>query len=241
MSEEYREDLDQYADQYLKPSPARSVDRQIVIWLAERVIPRLQGPRILEMGFGDGVWTDGVIARFGESHLVDGSGELVKKAREHYGERLTAHESFFEEFQPPQPYDSIICSYVLEHVVDPVKVLSCCRAWLKPGGLLFAAVPAAGSLHRRLGVAMGMMNDPGELGEADRNIGHRRVYDEQTFEDDLAKAGFRIETNASTMCKPLPNGILTQLSDKQLKGLFELGDSLPLNLRAILAVFCRAA
>lgn len=238
---EHREDLERYAESYLRPSAARTVDQKVVGMLVERTVPRLEGPDILEMGYGDGAWTGALIARFGRSSIVDASAELLAGASAEHGEKARTHRSYFEEFEPPCRFDSILCTYVLEHVTDAVGVLCRCRGWLKENGLLFVAVPNAGSLHRRLAVRMGIQRDIHELGEADRSIGHRRVYDAGSLERDLAEAGFRVESRASVMCKPLPNGSLAGLDDAQLRGLFDLGDGLPEDLRGILAFFCRVS
>jgi 2-polyprenyl-3-methyl-5-hydroxy-6-metoxy-1,4-benzoquinol methylase len=156
-----------------------------------------------------------------------------------YHEKVTVYTSYFEEFKAPKPFDSIICTYVLEHVVDPVTVLSRAREWTKPKGLVFVAVPNATSIHRRLGVAMKMQKDVYQLGDADISVGHRRVYDAETLERHLKQAGLVIETRLPMFFKPLPNSLLAYLNDAQLEGLMELGDEIPEDQRGILAGFCR--
>jgi trans-aconitate methyltransferase len=240
-NESYREDLDHYADKYLHPNAARTVDQRCVSILADRIIPILDGPNVLEMGYGDGVWTNGLIQRFEKSFVVDASAQLLKVASSIYGDKLTMYQSYFEEFHSPILFDSVICTYVLEHVVDPVVVLRQCRNWLKPHGMLCVAVPNATSLHRRLGVRMGLQKDVHELNDMDVKIGHRRIYDGPMLEADLASAGFRVDLRLTTMCKPLPNAILAPLNDAQLEGLFDLGDELPEDQRSILAYTCRPA
>jgi len=236
---EYREDLDPFASAYLTPDRARTVDQKITQMLIKRIVPLLEGPDVLEMGYGDGEWTGRLIEKFGKSNLVDASPRLIERAKTLYGDQLAVYTSYFEEFSPPVRFDSIVCTYVLEHVVDPVRVLTRCRDWLKPGGLLFVAVPNAHSLHRHLGVAMGIQKNVYQLGDSDRAIGHRRVYDASILEAGFRKAGFRIETRLPMMCKPLPNSLLTHLSDAQLEGLFDLGNVMAWKHRAILAHFCR--
>jgi 2-polyprenyl-3-methyl-5-hydroxy-6-metoxy-1,4-benzoquinol methylase len=238
--EDYHEDLNRYAHEYLHPNLARSVDQSILSMLVDRVIHRLEGPNIIEMGYGDGAWTWQLIRKFGKSHLVEISLDLIESAKSLYGDKVVAYHSYFEDLRPPILFDSIICSYVLEHIIDPLLVLKRCRSWLKPGGLLFVAVPNATSLHRRLGVVIGTQKDVFQLGDSDISIGHRRVYSAPTLEADVEAAGFRIEIRWPMMCKPLPNSLLASLSKDQLKGLFDLGDEIIEDQRAILVHFCRA-
>jgi trans-aconitate methyltransferase len=239
--DEYRENLDQYADEYLRPNAARTVDQRIISILADRIIPQLDGPDVLEMGYGDGVWTNRLIQRFGKSFVVDASAQLLQVASSIYGDKLTVYQSYFEEFHSPVLFDSVICTYVLEHVVDPVVVLRQCRNWLKPHGVLCVAVPNAASLNRRMGVRMGLQKDVHELTEMDLKMGHRRIYDGPMLEADLVSAGFQVDLRLTTMCKPLPNAMFAHLSDAQLEGLFDLGDELPEDQRGILSYTCRPA
>jgi trans-aconitate methyltransferase len=238
--EDYHEDLNRYAHEYLHPNLARGVDQRVLSMLINRVIQRTEGSNVVEMGYGDGAWTGQLIEKFGKSHLVEISLDLIESAKSLYGDKVSVYHSYFEDFRPPILFDSIICSYVLEHIIDPILVLSRCRSWLKPGGLLFVAVPNATSLHRRLGVVMGMQKDVYQLGDSDISIGHRRIYSAPMLEADLKAAGFRIEIRQPMMCKPLPNSLLSYLSEDQLKGLFDLGDEIPEDQRGILVYFCRA-
>lgn len=48
---------------------------------------------------------------------------------------------------PPQSLDAIVCTEVIEHVVDPMAVLKEFARLLKPGGRLFLSSPLLSSLH----------------------------------------------------------------------------------------------
>jgi 2-polyprenyl-3-methyl-5-hydroxy-6-metoxy-1,4-benzoquinol methylase len=236
----FKENLDLYAKEYLEPDTARNTDQKILGMVVRRVISRLEGPDVLEMGYGDGAWSAAVMQRFGRTHLVDAFPELAATARMLHADKITVYTSYFEEFEAPKQFDSIICTCVLEHVVDPVAVLRRAREWTKPKGLVFVAVPNATSIHRRLGVAMKIQKDIYELGDADISVGHRRVYDAETLEHHLRQAGLVIEMRLPMFFKPLPNSLLAYLNDAQLEGLMEVGDEMPEDQRGILAYFCRA-
>ncbi|NBR68254.1 MAG: methyltransferase domain-containing protein, partial [Actinobacteria bacterium] len=47
--------------------------------------------------------------------------------------------------------------HVLEHVLDPLDAVQRAYAWLRPGGMVLAAVPNARSLHRQAAVSMGLL------------------------------------------------------------------------------------
>jgi 2-polyprenyl-3-methyl-5-hydroxy-6-metoxy-1,4-benzoquinol methylase len=230
--------LDQLAQQYLAPDVTFSVDARLMKILAERLIPRLRGPRILEMGVGADAWTSGLLARFNGSTVVDGSLSLLTQAKQRYGQRLMTVHALFEDFHPTHPFDTVIAAMVLEHVVDPIQVLRQVKQWLSPGGQVLIVVPNADSLHRQYGVSLGLLPQTAALSEADRRIGHRRVYNQRHLEEDIATAGLHIVQPLPTFIKLLSNAQMESFDEQQLQGLFELAARLPLGLGASLCYDC---
>lgn len=51
---------------------------------------------------------------------------------------------------PPEQFDLIVFRHSLEHLSDPASVIQKAASLLKPGGILFVAVPNAASLQARL-------------------------------------------------------------------------------------------
>ena len=83
--------------------------------------------------------------------------------------------------QPPAQYRSwathAVCSEVLEHVDDPVAVMTNCRAYLAPNCLVVITVPG------------------GPMTEYDRHIGHRRHFDSAALTSVLREARFEVVTS----------------------------------------------
>lgn len=96
-------------------------------------------PRLLDFGCGDGDLLR-VARSFGlEATGVDMSASRSEAARR---EGLTIYpdlETLSEA--DPTPFDAIVMSQVLEHLDEPNALLASLRARLKPGGILFVAVP----------------------------------------------------------------------------------------------------
>jgi 2-polyprenyl-3-methyl-5-hydroxy-6-metoxy-1,4-benzoquinol methylase len=230
--------LERIADEYLSPDPGRQVDRQFQAWTADRLIEWVAGSEVLELGFGDAQWTERLLDRFGHSHVVDASESLLELARDKYGDRIHTYASLFEDFCPEQRFDTVVASFVLEHVEDPVAVLARAAGWLAPGGRVLVAVPHADSLHRRLAVAMGLQARTDELGAMDRRIGHRRVYTITAMEADIEAAGLKVQRRRGLLLKPLPQGMLSGFTGLMLEGFMKLGDELPMEYAANIAFDC---
>ncbi len=99
------------------------------------------GERLLEVGCGGGH----VLRMFAELDLtgVDVSGEMIRKAHRNlkgYGVELLKGELQALDL-PAGGYDKIICTEVLEHVIDPTMILQHIQRLLKPDGRVVITFP----------------------------------------------------------------------------------------------------
>jgi 2-polyprenyl-3-methyl-5-hydroxy-6-metoxy-1,4-benzoquinol methylase len=165
----------------------------------------LFGDSILELGPAEGVMTELLAATGKKLTLVDGSALFCDSLRRRFPHANTVH-SLFEEFQSSELFDNIVLGHVLEHVEDPVDILSRAKLWLKPEvGRLFAAVPNARSLHRQAATIMGLLRQEDALNEMDFHHGHRRVFNPESFRNAFSHAGLRIEIFGGYWMKPVSN------------------------------------
>jgi 2-polyprenyl-3-methyl-5-hydroxy-6-metoxy-1,4-benzoquinol methylase len=161
----------------------------------------------LEMGPAEGLATAELVKHFKDLTCVDGAEAFCAALRaRHAG--IKAHCSLFEEYEPERRFDNIVLGHVLEHVADPIVILARAKAWLTPGGRVFAAVPNARSYHRQMGVIMGLLDEEHALNATDVHHGHRRVYDPESFRRDFHLAGLRIELFGGYWLKPVANSQL---------------------------------
>jgi 2-polyprenyl-3-methyl-5-hydroxy-6-metoxy-1,4-benzoquinol methylase len=204
-------------------------------WVKERVIPGLS---VLDLGYGDGLFLE----EFAESNqltLVEGSSELASVAASRLqglGVHATVVNSLFEDFTPEYEYDVVIASHVLEHVDDPDLVLMKIKSWLKPKGLLICIVPNRESLHRRLGLKLGLIERLDELSSRDKVVGHQRVYSFSQLKEQVIESGFVISEARGFFTKTLSNSQMLDLSEEVVWGLCQLSEDLPLELGANLGL-----
>ena len=235
----YVEKLEQIAEVHLNRHPAHIVDSKALTLDMEKMLSHVIGPEVLELGFGDGMWTGRLIDLFGHTHIVDASKKLLDHARTNHGEdRVKVFNSLFETFSPPDGlrFNTIVATHILEHVDNPIVVLRRASSWLAPGGKILIIVPNATSLHRRLAVMMGIQKTVYDFSPRDHEVGHQRVYDIATLRDDVGKAGYVIEVERGLFLKTLPNGMMTEFSDALLKALVDISDEMPVEYMANLAL-----
>ncbi len=102
----------------------------------------IAGKRIVDVGCGGGILTEG-LAKCGADVLgIDLSEELIDIADLHGLESgVNAHyqkisaEALAQ--QQPESFDHVTCMEMLEHVPDPGSIISACATLVKPGGMVF--------------------------------------------------------------------------------------------------------
>jgi 2-polyprenyl-6-hydroxyphenyl methylase/3-demethylubiquinone-9 3-methyltransferase len=115
-----------------------------------RSYAELSGKRVVDVGCGGGILSEG-LARAGADVVgIDLAGELLEVAGRHSSEaglsveyrRISAEALADEE---PAGFDHVTCMEMLEHVPDPASVVRACARLVKPGGRVFFS-----TLNRKL-------------------------------------------------------------------------------------------
>lgn len=195
--------------------------------------PWLNGGRALELGCSDGFMTEMLSGKVERLDVVDGSKKFLAEASKRKLPNVRFVYSLFEEYQTEERYDFVFASYILEHVLEPVRVMEMARSILKPGGLLMIVVPNSRALSRQLALHMGLIKDLKGLTENDHNHGHRRVYDRVELNRHIEAAGFVNVSQGGIMLKILADFQMDQLigggmlKESHIDGLYRLGLEYP--------------
>lgn len=212
------------SDWYLKEQ--LDFDERLTRYRYETIKPKLVGKKCLELGPAEGEMTQFLLQDFEQLTVVEGSSDLLSKIPN--SDNLTKIHCLFEEFEPEQPFDTIILEHVLEHVDDPVGLLMRVKEWLAHDGKLFLGVPNGNSIHRLVAVKMEMLENSCQLNSRDHALGHRRVYTPETFREDIERSGLNILEMGGVYFKPLSNGqIQDNWTEEMIEGFFKLGKDFP--------------
>lgn len=183
--------------------------------------------RALELGPAEGLMTELLARDFTDLTLTDGSEVFCQDLRVRFP-NAEVHCSLFEEFEPEGLFDTIVLGHVMEHIVNPPDLLRRIATWLAPGGVLYAYVPNARSIHRQAAVVMGILQEEHELNATDLHHGHRRVYDPESFRHDITSSGLKIKVFGGYWLKPLSNRQLeAQWSPELLNAYMCIGERYP--------------
>jgi trans-aconitate methyltransferase len=180
MADNWNEHWSRYAAA-AEQNPAQAYRRDLVFrrLALDAAVP---APRVVELGSGQGDLSRQIKARWPHAEVLglDLSETGIEIARQKVPDGVFFQADFMRPLALPSRYlgwaTHAVCSEVLEHVDDPVRVLENVRPCLRPGARLVVTVPA------------------GPMSAFDRHIGHRRHFTRDGLGDTLTKAGFQIES-----------------------------------------------
>lgn len=205
----------------------QGVNKKIIEYTAKIFKRHMKTGSVLELGPAHGLATDLLYPFFPDYSVVDASELFINLIHKRHP-NVETYVSLFEDFNPKKKYTNILIGHVLEHVSDPVAILKRCKEWKSDDGVVLAAVPSSGSLHRLAGVKLGFIKDVSELNETDLKAGHRRVYSTESFIEDFQKAGFRVTKSGGYWLKVIPNSQIEKTwSEAQIQTYMEMGEEFP--------------
>jgi 2-polyprenyl-3-methyl-5-hydroxy-6-metoxy-1,4-benzoquinol methylase len=189
---------------------------------------------LLELGSFKGEFTKRLLPFFEDVTCVEASDLAIQEAKDQLGDRVSFINDLFENVELPSKYDHIVMTHVLEHLDDPVRVLSRVNdEWLSPCGRLFLVCPNANAPSRQIAVKMGLISHNSAITFGEAEHGHHRTYSLDTLERDAVAAGLRVCHRSGIFFKALANFQWDQLlqtdiiSKEYLEGCYQLGQIYP--------------
>ena len=172
----------------LKPDP-HSSHSVILKWLGEG-----RGRRILDVGAADGIVSRRLTERGWRVTGLEGDPALAQAGARHCERMLTANLNR-EIPEVAGPFDAILYGDVLEHLVDPLRVLVELDRALVPDGFVVISVPNIAHLYIRLLLLVGRFDyiDRGILDDS-----HLRFFTERSLRALIADAGLTVERFTAT-------------------------------------------
>lgn len=225
---EVREIVEQTSRHYYHTPQQQGIDNRTKRFVIERCLPYINGPRVLELGYIDGIWTDLLVARGFSVDIVEGAKRHAEHARERYreNEKVTVNQQLFQELKPACSYNTILAADILQYIPDVVEFLRNCQGWLDDNGVLIVTVPNSRSMHRRIGALMGMEPLPTVQNKRDMEVGNLRSYDRYELRYALMEAGYDIHAIRGCFFKPLSSAQMETWSDELLRAFLDVGDEL---------------
>lgn len=199
----------------------------------------------LELGSFKGDFTKRLVPYFDDITCVEASDEAIEICKQNLDYNITYFNSLFENVELPKKYDNIILTHVLEHIDDPVGLLSRIKnEWLSENGKLFLVCPNANAPSRQIAVKMNLITHNSAITPAEDEHGHRITYSLDTLERDAKAGGLNVIYRSGIFFKALANFQWDQLlntdiiSKEYLDGCYQLGQHYP-DLCSSIMLICK--
>lgn len=153
--------------------------------LREQNLP-LNGARVLDVGCFTGEFIELLSQRGADVYGVELQEEAVKIASEKLPGRICQANIHDTDF-PWKDFDAVTLLGVIEHVLEPLKLIARCTKLLRPRGVLFIQTPNSGSLLASLSGRYWPPYAPVEHIHLFSSDGVRRLLVEQGFSNIVIK------------------------------------------------------
>jgi hypothetical protein len=97
------------------------------------------------------------------------------------------------------------------------------------------------SLHRRIGVRLGLLGAVHDLSEQDKVVGHQRVYDARMLEADVVAGGYAVVEAGGFNLKLVSQAQMVDWPESLHDAVYQVSRECPADLCSNLYVVCRPA
>lgn len=220
------EKLDQIAETYDPSDPTRHFDYWFKRFEAQVFTKWSVGRRFLELGGATGE-SSMLLSEGSDRYVIVEGSKLNVDLLTRRLPRCQVVHAMWEEFVTDELFSDIILFETLEHYHDPVSLLQTCKRWLEPGGRVHLSVPNGHSLHRQVGVKLGLMESPTDLIGSDVAQGHLRNYSLDSLRADVLEAGLAVVHEQGLFLKLVPNSMMLEWKPELIWAINELAKDRP--------------
>ena len=184
----------------------------------------IKGKIVLEIGSADGVMTEKIVNISKKLDIVEPSDVYCDIVKNIKGINLVFND-FIENISFENTYEVVLMASLMHHIECPEDFLLNIKKVLNNDSTILATVPNMTSLHRQMGVEMGLLNSVYDETERNRKFHQIGRFDLISFKKLFEDCGYEILESYGYMLKPFPSDIMLKLnlSQEQLNGLFNLG------------------
>lgn len=206
-----------YDDRY---DPDADFDRWYTVGTTRAIAPWLQaGHEVLELGCATGLMTEGLVAAGAVVVGVDRSAAYLRRAADRRLAAATFLEADITDIDLGRRFDHVVAANVAHELPDPERLLDVAARHLLPGGHVHLTVPNPRSLHRLVGIEMGLLADTAAVSERARSLETLRALEADDLERMAGAVGLSVVHRGGVMLKPLPNDQMALLAPELLEGL----------------------
>jgi len=183
---------------------------------------------VLEVGCADGVMTEMLVKQTKSLEIVEPSKRYCDIVRKIEGVNKV-YNCFLEEIEIEKKYDVILLASLIHHIEKPNNLLLTIKKFMHKDSIVLATVPNVKSLHRRIGVKMGLLENEFDSSLRNKQLHQYGRYDINKFKQLFISSDFNVIDNFGYMIKPFSSKMMEKihLDDNQIQAMFEIGKEFP--------------
>lgn len=222
MSTDRKQDLNRIVSEYYRCTAWQEAYAKKSV---EFILPKIRGKHVLEMGCSTLIVSKMIFDVAESLEIVEGADTFVKEALDKFSHQVPVYHSLFEEFSPSHRYDAIVFTNTLHHIGNPEEMLLKIRDWLTEDGVLFITVPNLFSLHRQIGVQMGLLKDVYSATKRNLKFLQPGRFKKESLRQLCESCGYHVRELFGFFLKPFSDAQMAKLNPgvDLINALFELG------------------
>jgi len=214
-----------YAARY---DPDTDFDRWYTDATARAIVERVRpGEAVLELGCATGRMTAALLAAGVVVVAVDHAAPYLDRARARTMGQVDLVLDDIATVEIDRAFDHVVLANVVHEVPDRPQLFGNAARHLRAGGELHVSLQNPSSIHRLVGLELGLIGDLGEISERGRAYDTIELLDADELAALGAGAGLELVHRAGVMLKPLPNSLMATLPDEILEGFVAVARRFP--------------
>jgi len=185
---------------------------------------------VLEIGLGNG-FTTGLLSKYFKQVIaVDISEDVIESVKKNLIDRknIVYIKSSIDSLDIKYRIHNFYLGHILEHLQFPVRSLRNLRKVLNVNSMGYISVPNGNSIHRQIGMIMGLLDSTDTLNENDIKVGQKRLYTLKKLKNHIRKAGFDIFKIGGCFLKTMTYSQIDNFfSEELIKGFIKIADKYP--------------
>ena len=208
--------------------PETDFDRWHTIATSEALTVWIRpGDEVLELGCATGMMTAAMVGAGATVVAVDRSTDYLARLRAKQLAGVDVIEADVEHFSTDGRFDHVVATNLVHELSDPAAFVARCRDHLRPAGLLHLSLQNPRSIHRLVGLEMGLIASADEVSDRGRAHDTLQLFDRDGLERLAAGAGLRCVHHQGVLLKPLPNERMAALPDELIVGFMRAARHFP--------------
>lgn len=214
--------LEEISNNYSVENDYDSINTRLAFKIFKNDIKR---KNVLEIGSADGYMSKMIIEYCNSLDILEPSSNYCSIIKNQNINVKDIYNCFIEDLDKSLKYDVIIIAGLLHHIENPTIFLNLLKNHLNRNGIVLATVPNVESLHRRIGVKMGILKN--EFDSSLRNIQFNQYgkFNLKYFKELFINCEYNIKESYGYMIKPFSSEIMEKLNlnDEQINAMFTIG------------------